>query len=116
MAKNWTDYEGEMNVVPGTILEEDSLFDIRDDKWAHPELKEGWYTAGSNCTPLYDPNVTLEEKQAKQEELQKEIFAVSEKLYKAANPQGAEGAPTGDAGQAYPNVYEADFTDVEDNK
>ncbi len=53
---------------------------------------------------------------AKQEALQKEIFAVSEKLYKAANPQGAEGAPTGDAGQADPNVYEADFTDVEDNK
>ncbi len=53
----------------------------------------------------------------KQEELQKEIFAVSEKLYKAANPQGAEGAPTGDAnGNADPNVYEADYTDVDDNK
>ena len=53
---------------------------------------------------------------AKQEELQKEIFAVSEKLYKAANPQGTEGAPTGDAQGADPNVYEADFTDVDDNK
>ena len=52
---------------------------------------------------------------AKQEELQKEIFAVSEKLYKAANPQGAEGAPNADA-QADPNVYEADYTDVDDNK
>ena len=50
---------------------------------------------------------------AKQEELQKEIFALSEKIYKAANPQGA---PTGEAQNADPNVYEADFTDVEDNK
>ena len=53
---------------------------------------------------------------AKQEELQKEIFALSEKIYKAANPQGAQGAPTGDAGNADPNVYEADYTDAEDNK
>lgn len=53
---------------------------------------------------------------AKQEDLQKEIFAISEKIYKAANPQGAQGAPTGDAGNADPNVYEADYTDAEDNK
>ena len=52
---------------------------------------------------------------ARQEDLQKELFAVSEKLYKAANPQGDAGAPTGDA-QADPNVYEADYTDVDDNK
>ena len=54
---------------------------------------------------------------AKQEELQKELFAVSEKVYKAANPQGAAGAqPDGAAGQqSDPNVYEADYTDVDDN-
>ncbi|MBR5223705.1 MAG: molecular chaperone DnaK [Clostridia bacterium] len=52
---------------------------------------------------------------AKQEELQKELYAVSEKLYKAAAEaqqaqQGADqnAAPNGD------NVYEADYTDVED--
>ncbi len=53
---------------------------------------------------------------AKQEELQKEIYAVSEKVYKAAAEaqQAAEGAaPTGD--NAGDNVYEADFTDVDDN-
>ncbi len=50
---------------------------------------------------------------AKQEELQKELFAVSEKLYKAANPQG-EAASANDA-QADPNVYDADYTDVDDN-
>jgi len=51
---------------------------------------------------------------AKQEDLQKEIFALSEKIYKAANPQGQEGAPTGETGNADPNVYEADYTDAED--
>jgi len=53
----------------------------------------------------------------KQDELQKEIFAVSEKLYKAANPQGdPNAAPGADASNADPNVYEADYTDVDDNK
>ena len=53
---------------------------------------------------------------AKQEDLQKEIFAISEKIYKAANPQGAEGAGASDAQNADPNVYEADYTDADDNK
>ncbi len=52
---------------------------------------------------------------AKQEDLQKEIYAVSEKIYKAANPQG-EAGPAPDGGNADPNVYEADYTDVDDNK
>ena len=40
----------------------------------------------------------IEAIKAKQEELQKELFAVSEKVYKAANPQGAENAqPQGGA-------------------
>ncbi len=58
----------------------------------------------------------IEAIKARQEDLQKEIFAVSEKIYKAANPQGAEGAAPQDAAGADPNVYEADFTDVDDNK
>ena len=58
----------------------------------------------------------IEAIKAKQEDLQKEIFAISEKIYKAANPQGAEGAPTGDNANADPNVYEADYTDADDNK
>ena len=59
----------------------------------------------------------IEAIKAKQEELQKEIFAVSEKIYKAANPEDAQGAPTGNAGaNADSNVYEADFTDVDENK
>ena len=57
----------------------------------------------------------IEAIKARQEDLQKEIYAVSEKIYKAANPQGAEGAAP-DQGNADPNVYEADYTDVDDNK
>ena len=54
--------------------------------------------------------------QLRQEQLQKELFAVSEKVYKAANPQGAENAqPQGGAQNGDPNVYEADYTDVDDN-
>ena len=56
---------------------------------------------------------------ARSEDLQKEIYAISEKVYKAAaEAQGAAGAPNADpnAGNADPNVYEADFTDVDDNK
>lgn len=51
---------------------------------------------------------------AKQEELQKELFTVSEKVYKAANPQGEQTDPNSGA-QSDPNVYEADYTDVDDN-
>ena len=58
----------------------------------------------------------IEAIKARQEDLQKEIYAVSEKIYKAANPQGDPTAAGADAGNADPNVYEADFTDVDDNK
>ncbi|MBQ4119998.1 MAG: molecular chaperone DnaK [Clostridia bacterium] len=56
----------------------------------------------------------IEAIKAKQEDLQKEIFAVSEKLYKAANPQGADANAQPGSENADPNVYEADYTDVED--
>ncbi len=59
----------------------------------------------------------IEAIKARQEDLQKELFAISEKIYKAANPQGdPNAAGPQDAGNADPNVYEADFTDVDDNK
>ena len=61
----------------------------------------------------------IEAIKAKQEELQKEVYAVSEKVYKAAQAQAqsAQGAPQGNAaGTAGDNVYEADYTDVEDDK
>ncbi|MBQ8267988.1 MAG: Hsp70 family protein, partial [Clostridia bacterium] len=55
---------------------------------------------------------------AKQEELQKEIFAVSEKVYKAAAEaqQAAQGGADAAGANPQDNVYEADFTDVDENK
>ena len=41
---------------------------------------------------------------------------MSEKVYKAANPQGDPNAQAGGAQQGGdPNVYEADYTDVDDS-
>ncbi len=60
----------------------------------------------------------IEAIKAKQEELQKQVYAISEKVYKAAaEAQAAAGgaAPGGDAGQAGPDVYDADYTDVDDS-
>ena len=51
---------------------------------------------------------------AKMEDLQKEIFAISEKIYKATNPQGDASAPQGEP-QGDPNVYDAYFTAVDEN-
>ena len=55
----------------------------------------------------------------KQEDLQKKVYAISEKVYKAAqeasgqtNGENAQGQTNGDPN----NVYDADFTDVDDTK
>ena len=57
----------------------------------------------------------IEDIKAKQEELQKQVYAVSEKLYKAAAE--AQQAAQGGAGaqDAGPDVYDADYTDVDNN-
>ncbi len=58
----------------------------------------------------------LEAIKAKQEELQKQIYAVSEKVYKAA-AEAQQAAQGGDANAqgAGPDVYDADYTDVDDS-
>ncbi len=56
---------------------------------------------------------------AKQEALQKEIFAVSEKVYKeaAAAQQAQQGQQAAnEGGENKSNVYDTDFTDVDDKK
>lgn len=57
---------------------------------------------------------------AKQEELQKALYPISERIYKeaqaAANAQGANPADNTGAPGADSNVYEADYTDVDDKK
>ena len=53
------------------------------------------------------------------DDLQKAMYAVSEKLYKAAATQGQPVDPTQQAPGASANtgnVYDADFKDVDDNK
>ena len=57
----------------------------------------------------------IEAIKAKQEELQKEVYAVSEKVYQAAAAaQQAAGGAENAAPQNDNNVYDADFSDVED--
>ena len=59
----------------------------------------------------------IEAIKAKQEALQKEFFAVSEKLYKAqAEAAQQNGGTNADATANADNVYDADFTDVDDTK
>ena len=53
---------------------------------------------------------------AKQEELQKAVYAISEKVYKEAQAAGA--TPDGAADNAAPNadnVYDAEFTEADNN-
>ena len=57
----------------------------------------------------------IEAVKAKQEELQKKVYAVSEKIYKAAQEaQQAEGANA--AGANADNVYDAEYNDVDETK
>ena len=59
----------------------------------------------------------IEDIKQKQEALQKEFYAVSEKLYQAQAQAGAQGAdPAGNTNAGGDNVYDADFTDVDDTK
>ena len=88
----------------GDKLSDDEKKNINDAKEA---LKEA--LKGDNA----------EEIKAKQEELQKQVYAVSEKVYKAAAEaqQAAQNAANGENGaQNDSNVYDADFTDVDENK
>ena len=58
-----------------------------------------------------------DEIKAKQEDLQKAIFAISEKVYKEAQAQAQQGQPGADNAQpGADNVYDAEFTEADDNK
>ncbi|MCI8360033.1 MAG: Hsp70 family protein, partial [Clostridiales bacterium] len=63
----------------------------------------------------------LEKIKAEEEALQKKVYAVSEKLYKAAAEAQAQaqtegGENAGAAPEGEPNVYEADFKDADEDK
>lgn len=71
MAYVWK--EGGDNVPSITKIESDYLYDVRDPKWAHPELADTWLNSASSA-PLYDPSCTVEENQAKGEATLDAIF------------------------------------------
>ena len=61
---------------------------------------------------------TVEELKSGMNELQKAVYAVSEKLYQQAAPQGNPGGPQDQGGNpgnpgGDGNVYDADFKDVD---
>ena len=62
----------------------------------------------------------VEKIKASQEELQKKVYAMSEKLYAAAQEaagQQGEGAPNADGAKPEgDNVYEADYNEVKDDQ
>ena len=62
----------------------------------------------------------IEAIKAKQEELQKALYPISERIYKEAQAaqgnQGGNAAPDNGNAGADSNVYEADYTDVDDKK
>ena len=69
-------------------------------------------------------SASVEELKLKTEDLQKSLYAVSEKLYKANAPQGGAAAATDMGGQPQEGpaagdsqtVYDADFKDVDDSQ
>ena len=68
-------------------------------------------------------SASVEELKLKTEDLQKSLYAVSEKLYKANAPQGGAAAPDmggqpqeGPAAGDSQTVYDADFKDVDDSQ
>ncbi|MBQ0110673.1 MAG: molecular chaperone DnaK [Oscillospiraceae bacterium] len=90
------------------------------DKISEDEKKD--ITAASDALKETLKGTDLEAIKAKQDELQKKFYAVSERVYKeaaaAGQQAGANGAPEGAQGTqgGSDNVYEADFKDADEDK
>ena len=88
------------------------------DKLSEDEKKD--IQAGIDALKETLKGEDLEKIKAAQDDLQKKVYAVSEKLYKAAAEQAqAQQAAEGSAEQpkdGEPNVYEADFKDADGDK
>jgi len=56
----------------------------------------------------------IEQIKADSEELSKKFYEITTKIYQQANPQGAQGAPNGDAGQQQAGGAD-DFNVVDEN-
>ncbi len=84
----------------GDKITEDEKKNIEDAKEALKEALKG---------------EDIEAIKAKQEELQKQLYAVSEKVYKAA-AEAQQAAQGGQNAGGTDGAYEADYTDVDENK
>ncbi len=99
------------------IFQSEKALGEMGDKISEDEKKPVLEKIEALKTALKGDNI--EEIKAKQEELQKDFYKISEKLYAQAQPQGdPTGGGAGDAGAGSApndNVVDADFTEVKDD-
>ena len=109
------------NEAENLVYQAEKLVNESGDKISEDEKS----TINTKCAAVKDAIAKNDKSMidAAKEDLQKAVYEVSAKLYQQANPQGAQGAaPQGDPQQAAqggsngdPNVYDADFKDVDGN-
>ena len=109
------------NEAENLVYQAEKLVNESGDKISEDEKS----TINTKCAAVKDAIAKSDKAMidAAKEDLQKAVYEVSAKLYQQANPQGnPQGAPQGDPAQGAqggsngdPNVYDADFTDVDGN-
>ena len=109
------------NEAENLVYQAEKLVNESGDKISEDEKS----TINTKCAAVKDAIAKNDKSMidAVKEDLQKAVYEVSAKLYQQANPQGAQGAaPQGDPQQGAqggsngdPNVYDADFKDVDGN-
>ena len=109
------------NEAENLVYQAEKLVNESGDKISEDEKT----TINTKCAAVKDAIAKSDKAMidAAKEDLQKAVYEVSAKLYQQANPQGnPQGAPQGDPTQGAqggsngdPNVYDADFTDVDGN-
>lgn len=106
------------NEAENLVYQAEKLVNESGDKISEDEKS----TINTKCAAVKDAIAKNDKSMidAAKEDLQKAVYEVSAKLYQQANPQGA--APQGDPQQGAqggsngdPNVYDADFKDVDGN-
>ena len=109
------------NEAENLVYQAEKLVNESGDKISEDEKN----TINTKCAAVKDAIAKNDKSMidTAKEDLQKAVYEVSAKLYQQANPQGAQGAaPQGDPQQGTqggsngdPNVYDADFKDVDGN-
>jgi molecular chaperone DnaK len=109
------------NEAENLVYQAEKLVNESGDKISEDEKS----TINTKCAAVKDAIAKNDKSMidAAKEDLQKAVYEVSAKLYQQANPQGTQGAaPQGDPQQGAqggsngdPNVYDADFKDVDGN-